>query len=164
MENPEGIIAPDNPSRRKLERLMEILRLDDFSVHCALEREGWGERLMSPEKAVVLDNDQVSKADHIVTYPQNSPGAFMELGFAAAGADINMTNKSLLIILSGSVTQTDAINLTDEQNSVRGVIEWMKTQGSRAEVIYDNTVSLEEFVATVVPQIQDFVNPAQGEH
>ncbi len=83
--------------RHKLEYILRTLRVETgLEVFCAIEREKWGEELMTGEVCTSLDFIGLDNADYVVALPANSYGVHVELGWASA------LKKPMTIILSAS--------------------------------------------------------------
>lgn len=81
--------------RKKLEYVLSSLRMKSgMEVFCAIERERWGEELMTGAVCTSLDFIGLKDADYLVALPSNSYGAHVELGWASA------QDKPMTIILS----------------------------------------------------------------
>lgn len=145
--SPEGEFDPE--ARAKLEYLISGFRAGGYAVHCALEREDWGARLMSPTTALKLDIDQVGKASHLVSFPQGSPGAFFELGFR-----VGNWGPTLLL--------RDASATADELYHMRRAIRRLQTRDIPSALIEDTAPDQQTFETSTAAQIIAWVaeNPA----
>lgn len=149
LEEGQGIIQPNHPYRLLLESVLEDLRAHDWAVHCALEREAWGANLMTARIALPIDFDQVNKADVLVTYPQRSPGAMMEIGEAMA------VKTPTIILWRGSDFPTDHRQMTEDQYNLAGMPAYARTNGFPVTIMIDNSASLDDFHARVYPRIME---------
>lgn len=148
----DPVISPQHPQRLLLEWIMVRLRNKGAAVHCALEREQWGAELMSPTGALLLDADQVTKANALVTYPQDSFGAFMELGFADAG------NVPILILWRGNNFLSQPISaLTEEQYYIKGIIGRKRANGIPTMIVFDTAPDLAAYEKYVFPGVEQFL-------
>ena len=150
---PERTIDPE--SQAKLTGLLARFRAAGNGAHCALEREGWGARLMSPETALQLDEDQVRNADYLVSFPQGSDGAFLELGFRLA------ESKPTILIWSQNLMSDDAARNAEERYYMLGMLGVLESQGIPNLLIEDATTSRQEFEATITPQILSWIGQQQ---
>lgn len=99
----DGVINPS--TKHKIELLLDEFRTSNFLVHCSLEREAWGEKTMPPQVLARVDFREIQKSDMLVTFPQTSQGACVEIGWAGVmGKDICICwdlNKDTTIDLDG---------------------------------------------------------------
>jgi hypothetical protein len=151
---PEGVIDPD--AKARLTAMLERLRSSDYGVHCALEREDWGARLMSPETALKLDMDQVQRADYLVSFPQGSPGAFLEMGFR-----LGPPKPTVLVWSQDLYGENAAINY-EERHVMDGMLEWLASQGVPHLLIEASTADTGTLVNVVTPQVLNWVGQQQA--
>jgi hypothetical protein len=138
----EGTI--DVNSQRKLTYLLETFRASGYGVHCALEREGWGDKLMQPGAALRLDMDQVTKSDYLVSFPQGSPGAFNELGFRVVSPGPTVLIK-------------DAATTPEELYYMEGMLGILEGYGVAGTMIEDTAQSPQAFETTTASKIVEWV-------
>jgi len=110
---------------------------------------------MSPETALQLDEDQVRNADYLVSFPQGSDGAFLELGFRLA------ESKPTILIWSQNLMSDDAARNAEERYYMLGMLGVLESQGIPNLLIEDATTSRQEFEATITPQILSWIGQQQ---
>lgn len=75
----------DGINRARLSHVLKTLRAaTGRRVHCAIERERWGEDIMSPQICTPLDLEMIRKCLIVVAFPDASYGVHVELGWAGA--------------------------------------------------------------------------------
>jgi hypothetical protein len=69
-----------------LASLIVKLRLDGYTVHNAHEREHWGEKLFTPEQALIGDLSLIDFSDIVLALMGDppSPGVQLEIGYSIA--------------------------------------------------------------------------------
>jgi hypothetical protein len=150
---PEGVIEPEAQSR--LTTMLERFRLADYGVHCALEREGWGARLMSPETAIQLDLDQVQRADYLVSFPQGSPGAFMEMGFRV------VPPKPTILVWSQSLYGENAAINYEERHYMDAMLEELAAHDVPHLLIDVPVADTGAFDNVITPQVLGWIGQQQ---
>lgn len=145
----DGKIDPNSQAR--LITLLKALRGEDYGVHCALEREGWGAELMKPGPALVLDMDQVTKADCLVSLPQRSPGAFNELGV------MMVSPKPTVLVKTERLDTEDQATSAEELDYMNGTVDLLKNLGVASTMIEDGSTSLSGFEETVVGPVVEWL-------
>ena len=145
----EGTV--DLTSKQRLVGMMDRFRGAGYAVHCALEREGWGARLMSPGTAIQLDYSQVQKAGYLVSFPQGSPGAFMELGFRLAPP------KPTVLVWSQSLVNQDPAANQEERDYMKGMLGVLEDNNVPHLLIEDPTADGRAFEAEIPNQILGWI-------
>lgn len=84
INNENGLVDPQ--FKVWINKIVQEFRSSGHNVFLAHEREEWGAKLDSPEKALKLDWEEIEKSDVVLAYIGNppSPGVQMELGYASA--------------------------------------------------------------------------------
>lgn len=70
-------------NKMNLKKIISSLR-EKNEVFCAIEREKWGEELLSGEVCTILDYEAMQNCDTFIAIPNNSYGVYMELGWASS--------------------------------------------------------------------------------
>lgn len=141
----------DTNVQERMVALLTSLRAEGYGVHCSLDREDWGAKLMSPETALLLDQDQVGKADMLVSFPQGSPGAFMELGMRAA-----ISKPAMMVKTEAPANEDPAIN-AEELMLMETIVNVLEASGVACTMIEDHTTDVAGFESSVVPEIVGWV-------
>jgi hypothetical protein len=150
--NTEGRV--DEAAQSKFTMMLSHLRQARYAVHCALEREEWGARAMTPETALRLNQDQAGKADYLVSFPRGSDGAFLKLGIRLAEP------KPTLIVWSPSLVTGNVPGDAEGGQLVEGAVGVLREQAVPCALIEDTSTSRETFGATVVPRILEWMGQA----
>lgn len=58
--------------------------IESFDIFCALKREKWGDEPMSGDICTELDYKEMEKCDMYITFPIDSHGVSVELGWGSA--------------------------------------------------------------------------------
>lgn len=72
----------DLDSVKKIYKSLESV--DNFDMFCALKREKWGAEPMDGQTCTELDYKEMKKCDVYITFPLNSHGVSVELGWGSA--------------------------------------------------------------------------------
>lgn len=139
-------------ARQRLTVLMDGLRAHDHAVHCALEREDWGNKLMSPAGALKIDEDQVGKAGCLVSFPQGSPGAFLELGMRIAVA------KPAVIVETVSGPGNNEAIAEEERAFMSLALVALEDAGVACLRIEDSSTDMASFEAGVITPVVGWVD------
>lgn len=83
-----------NQNKCNLQYIIDFLRKDDTDVFCAIEREKWGEELLSGEECTWLDHKEMLDTDVFIAIPNQSYGVYVEVGWASA------LNKSIVLLIN----------------------------------------------------------------
>lgn len=81
-------------NRTYLEHIISSLRRNERNVFCAIEREKWGEELLSGDVCTWLDYKEMLDADIFISIPNKSHGVHVEIGWASA------LNKKIIILIN----------------------------------------------------------------
>jgi hypothetical protein len=141
----DGLVEPAH--RQRLEALLDALRNDGKSVHCALEREVWGAEWMTSGGLVAIDYDQVCKADVLLTFPEDSGGAFVEIGWA------NESKTPLLIVWKGELGEDTRFGRT-----IAGALAVCEQLDIPHGLIIDDSSDFSDFESRIIPTIIEQVN------
>ncbi|MGD6892512.1 hypothetical protein [Bacillus mobilis] len=71
-------------NQRNLQFIIDSLRGKVDTVFCAIEREAWGEELLSGEECTYLDHNEMLDTDIFIAIPNQSYGVYVEIGWASA--------------------------------------------------------------------------------
>ncbi|RQW19084.1 hypothetical protein EH196_19265 [Bacillus sp. C1-1] len=71
-------------NKGNLQKILNDLRKSGDVVFCAIERESWGEELLSGEECTWLDYEEMLNTDLFIAIPNQSHGVYVEIGWASS--------------------------------------------------------------------------------
>ncbi|WP_195694571.1 hypothetical protein [Priestia megaterium] len=133
--NSENIFSIEN--KKNLSNLINSLRKIEGvdTVFCAIEREKWGEELLSGDVCTKLDYEEMIDTDIFIAIPNQSHGVHIEIGWASA-----LKKKIIVLVNENFGIKTPLIEGLDKLTDTH-IIRFKEDSDFPKPLTWDNEIS-----------------------
>lgn len=133
----------NSENKNNLQYIIDSLRRENRSVFCAIEREAWGEELLSGEECTWLDHKEMLDTDVFIAIPNQSYGVYVEIGWASA-----LNREIVLLINEKFGIKSPLLEGLDKLTNVK-TINYFSEEDFPGKDVWDEVIS---------PQLNEVIN------